>query len=597
MTTATGQLESGAGEGRELRYLPVFLTVILLIFAGICIHFYFQSVRSVNDVLRLQVEQLSSRIASRLTREYAVLIREANFLTRNNLLPKIYTDAVIAADEQDRAGRQFLQWFHKQTNKNFNYIAFMDANGQTLYASLQEAATKSNLDQVEGEDLEDSPVRVHDISRLQSTDARLHVESFLNAAEQPQLRVMAKIRFRKAAGVALAEAPMSELFDPIQDEPHLVVFNRTAGTVVYSSAQLQTIGQTISTAFPELFAAWQEMLSADSTHTVAVTIEEEQYIASLKSVQQPDWTLIAYTKTGKYVGKTEKSGQLTLLICGLFLLSCTLVIRTLILRIRKSAVALKRANELIAEQNLALSMELEKAHDMQMELMPTSNPRIEGFDIAGICRPATHVGGDFFQYFPLPDGRLVLAMADVTGHGMEAAIPTVLFSGILNNEMESETSPEAHFSRLNRSLHRTLNRRTFVCCTMGELDPVQRRIRVTNGGCPYPYHYCASTGKIEELCIDAFPLGLRAEAEYPVIQIDLSPGDFLVFCSDGIIEAQQGETEIFGFERTASIIGQASKEGVSATVLMDRLMGEVDAFTGVSEQHDDQTIVVLRVDA
>ena len=132
---------------------------------------------------------------------------------------------------------------------------------------------------------------------------------------------------------------------------------------------------------------------------------------------------------------------------------------------------------------------------------------------------------------------------------------------------------------------------------MGELQLKTRRIRVTNGGCPYPYYYSATTGQVDELRLDAFPLGLRAESEYGVIEIELAPGDRIVLCSDGIIEAQQEEGEIFGFERTADVIGQAARENVPATVMIERLLGAVDLFTGIGEQLDDQTIVVLGVES
>ena len=79
---------------------------------------------------------------------------------------------------------------------------------------------------------------------------------------------------------------------------------------------------------------------------------------------------------------------------------------------------------------------------MQMRLMPERAPQVAGFDLAGECRTATHVGGDFFQYFALPDGRICFVVADVTGHGMEAAVPTMVFSGLLGNQIAYSNSPE-----------------------------------------------------------------------------------------------------------------------------------------------------------
>ena len=225
------------------------------------------------------------------------------------------------------------------------------------------------------------------------------------------------------------------------------------------------------------------------------------------------------------------------------------------------------------------------------------NPRIQGFDISGRCLPASQVGGDFFQYFPISDNRLAISLADVTGHAMEAAVPVMMFSGILDSQMETGDRLEDLFARLNRSLHRNLDKRTFVCFTMGELDTETRILRLSNGGCPYPYHYRAVSGEISELQVDAYPLGVRAEATYPVIEAQLEPGDRIVFCSDGIIEAENLEEEMFGFERTAETIRKGCQQDLSAPQLLDHLISEVKSFTGNTPQGDDQTVVVLGVEA
>jgi len=252
----------------------------------------------------------------------------------------------------------------------------------------------------------------------------------------------------------------------------------------------------------------------------------------------------------------------------------------------------------VAEDTIsALERELQTAHDMQMGLMPTESPRIQGFDISGRCLPATHVGGDFFQYFPISDHRLAISLADVTGHAMEAAVPVMMFSGILDTQMETEDSLENIFARLNRSLHRNLDSRTFVCFTMGELDTSTRQFRLSNGGCPYPYHFQASTGKVAEIQVDAYPLGVRVEAIYPVIEMQLAPGDRVFFCSDGIIEAEDSEEEMFGFERTAETIRKGCQHDLSAPQLLDYLICEVKTFTGDTPQGDDQTVVILAVDS
>ncbi len=208
-----------------------------------------------------------------------------------------------------------------------------------------------------------------------------------------------------------------------------------------------------------------------------------------------------------------------------------------------------------AQQRLIDEMEqqLQTAHDLQMGLMPKEGPHVEGLDIAGRCIPAGHVGGDIFQY-ARQDGEFAICLADVTGKAMEAAIPMVLFDGILESQMEQGDELEDLFRRLNGLLCRKLRGHTSVCFVMGRLDLAQRTFRAVNGGCPYPYLFRAETGEVLELQADAYPLGITPHTDYLAVEEQLCPGDYVVFCSDGIIEADDGTGRQFGFDRTAETV-------------------------------------------
>lgn len=149
---------------------------------------------------------------------------------------------------------------------------------------------------------------------------------------------------------------------------------------------------------------------------------------------------------------------------------------------------------------------------------------------------------------------------------------------------------------LNQTLHNKLERRTFVCFTMAEIMPATRTLRLSNCGCPYPYHYKATSGEVLELQMDGYPLGIRSDASYTTLDVLLEAGDFVVFCSDGIIEAANSEEEIFGFEQTAETIRAGCAEGLSAEALIDRLISAVQTFAGDEPQGDDITCVVVRVE-
>jgi len=264
-----------------------------------------------------------------------------------------------------------------------------------------------------------------------------------------------------------------------------------------------------------------------------------------------------------------------------------------------SGYGLKRRRDLRrAEQALMreLEEELQTAHDLQMGLMPTEAPQIDGFDIAGRCLPFNHVGGDLFQYFP-QDDKLSICMADVTGHAMEAAVPVMMFSGVLKTEMRDGAPLERLFEQLNRTMYDSLDDRTYVCFTMGELDVAGRSFRLANAACPYPFHFRAANGVVEEMQVDAYPLGVRDGTVYTAIETVLEPGDRIIFCSDGIAEATNVQEEMFGFERTAETIRLACVENLSAEELIDRLIGAVQEFAGDTPQGDDMTVVVLRVEA
>ena len=254
---------------------------------------------------------------------------------------------------------------------------------------------------------------------------------------------------------------------------------------------------------------------------------------------------------------------------------------------------LQRAQQALIEE---LEKELQTAHEMQMALMPTEKPRVKGVDIAGRCQPATQVGGDFFQYFGSEGNRLAIILADVTGHAMEAAVPVMMFSGILKTEMQYGHSMENLFASLNRTLHEMLENRTFICLAMGEIDPGTGNLRMANSGCPYPFHYRAATGDVVELQLDAYPLGINPTSAYPVVEVRLEPGDSVVFCSDGIIEAANETEEQFDFDRTAETIRRGCAQGLSSEGLIEMIFAEVESFAGETPQGDDQTIVVIGMD-
>ena len=238
--------------------------------------------------------------------------------------------------------------------------------------------------------------------------------------------------------------------------------------------------------------------------------------------------------------------------------------------------------------------ELQTAYQMQMSLMPTQSPRLEGLEVAGQCLPATEVGGDLFQYFH-QEGKFSIALADVTGHAMQAAIPVVMFNGILKTEMQYGHALEDLFDKLNKTLYESLDRRTFICFATAEFDLSTRVLRLSSCGSPYPLHFRAAQEEVVELELDGYPLGVRPDTSYETLEVPLAPGDRVVFCSDGIVEALDAAGEMFGFEQTSETVLQGCCDGLSAAALVARIFEQVQHFSGKAPQEDDQTIVVLQV--
>jgi len=226
-----------------------------------------------------------------------------------------------------------------------------------------------------------------------------------------------------------------------------------------------------------------------------------------------------------------------------------------------------------------LESELQTAHDLQMRLMPVAPPRIPGLDIAGRCVPARQVCGDFFQFYE-QSGRLSVCIADVTGHAMGAAIPAVMFSGVLNGEMRHDNVLEQTFRNLNRTLFESLDRRTYVCFAMAELDLGSRNMLLANAGFPHPYHFHHGNGSTEELAMGAYPLGIQRDARYTTRAVQLGYGDYVVFMSDGFAEATDAGERCFGFERITETIQGCCRDQCSVEEVVDQLIHAVHKFVG-----------------
>jgi hypothetical protein len=244
-----------------------------------------------------------------------------------------------------------------------------------------------------------------------------------------------------------------------------------------------------------------------------------------------------------------------------------------------------------------MAKELEIARNVQMSLLPKSNPQIPGFDIAGICVPALEVGGDYYDFVNLAGKRIGIAIGDVSGKGVPAAIYMTLTKGILQSHAEGNVSPKSVLSKVNSLMYRTIERNSFVSMFYAILDVQSRTIRFARAGqCPAILTQRAGDDGAF-LTPKGMALGLEMgrvfDSVLEELEIQLQHGEVLVFYTDGFTEARDEHGEEFGEKRLVTSVARHRDKG--AGDLIQGICADVGSFVGGTPQHDDMTMVVVKV--
>jgi len=229
---------------------------------------------------------------------------------------------------------------------------------------------------------------------------------------------------------------------------------------------------------------------------------------------------------------------------------------------------------------------------MQLSLLPEAAPPVEGMEIAGRSIPANTVGGDFFDYLSLPDGKVGIAMADVSGKGLRAAMNAVLASGMLYEVVKAEVSCGRILSALNAGLHPRMEKQMFTAFSFAILDEDAGMIQWSNAAQPLPL-IRRSDGASEAEEDGELPLGMAPDVEYPDYELRLRAGDLAIFYTDGVIEAENETEEMYGTERLVSLVA-GMNSSASAEGVIDAILQDVARFVGDAEQYDDMTVVVVK---
>jgi len=232
--------------------------------------------------------------------------------------------------------------------------------------------------------------------------------------------------------------------------------------------------------------------------------------------------------------------------------------------------------------------ELEVARELQREILPRQAPDVPGYDFAFSYRTANTIGGDYYDFLPLEDGRLVVVMGDASGHGIAAGLLMAIANSALKLGFDVDPDPTAAAGLVNRALCRTGGRRSFMTLFCGVLEPDSGHLRFVCAGHPYPFLRRAGGGATE-LGTGALPLGIRTEHELELHQAIVAPGDTLLLYTDGVVETLDRAGESFGFER----LQKALAPGGSSEVIHERVLRELDLFRGDEPVYDDCSLVVI----
>ena len=258
-----------------------------------------------------------------------------------------------------------------------------------------------------------------------------------------------------------------------------------------------------------------------------------------------------------------------------------------------------------AEEKRRLEEELRIARKIQMSLLPSGPVTFPGLVVTAMCRPAREVGGDYYDFMPLGDHRLGVIVADVSGKGTSAAFYMAELKGLIQSMSRIYQSPKRLLMEVNRVLSANLlDNRTFITMIYAVVDLGARTVTYVRAG-HTPLIFVPADGhpprRSQVLMPDGLVVGLHLEGieeKFAALleerTLEIAVGDLLVLYTDGITEAMNEESDLFGEERLSRLLEEQAH--LSTEELREQILGGVEAFVGGAEQHDDMTLVLLRID-
>lgn len=243
-----------------------------------------------------------------------------------------------------------------------------------------------------------------------------------------------------------------------------------------------------------------------------------------------------------------------------------------------------------------LKKELDVARHVQMSFLPKENPTLKGIDIASICIPAFEVGGDYYDFIQLGKNKLGIIIGDVSGKGTQAAFYMTLTKGFLKAIAKHTDSPAEVLTKMNELFYENVERGRFISMIYAVIDLETRLIRIARAG-HNPVIYHDAEGKVNLISPNGLALGLeKGELFSKVIsesEQKIESGKTFIFYTDGFTEAVNRKGEEYSLDRMIEIA--KSWNYSSASEIQEKMMADVNKFIGKAQQHDDMTMVILKI--
>lgn len=262
---------------------------------------------------------------------------------------------------------------------------------------------------------------------------------------------------------------------------------------------------------------------------------------------------------------------------------------------------IERLNQELSRKNAELerykqhtSQEMEMARNIQLALLPNWELSVDGLALACRYKPCEEVGGDFFDYALLDDRLLNLVLADVSGHGLPAAIVVSLIKALCHRELRETVDPPHFLQKLNELLQRGVENRYFATACFLQMDVAERKLRYSNGGHPpFLIQHRGNGGAIDVVRSPSPLLGLWDNPRFDVFTYGLQPGDRILLYTDGVVDRQAPDLQNFELGRLKDALAQAVDKPIGEC--LDHITQCAEQFGGSERQRDDCALVGLDV--